>query len=323
MTSDAWHMVDPELHGYLRTLPTRAYSLQALEELRAAPRIPSPTGKAAAALAVQVDRQLIAVSSGPDVALQIYRPALKERTTGCIFHIHGGGYVCGEAALLEPIHRELAADVSCALVSVDYRLAPETVFPDNLTDCYAALCWVFDHAQQLGVDASRIGVMGESAGGGLAAALALFARDQGKVNLAFQHLVYPMLDDRTCTASDTHPHTGQFIWDLANNTFGWTALLGAPPGGDHVSQYAAAARAQDLSGLPRTFIATGALDLFLEENIEYARRLSRAGVPIELHVYPGAFHGFDMHPTARIACAARRDSLAALRRFLTRESCEL
>lgn len=324
MTSGTWHLVDPELRDFLSSLPMRTYSLQTLEALRAAPRIPATTGNAMAALAVQVERQLIAGSrGGPAVALQIYRPALKERTTGCIFHIHGGGFVCGEAALLEPIHRELAADVSCVLVSVDYRLAPETVFPDNLADCYTALCWVFDHAHRLGVDARRIGVMGESAGGGFAAALALFARDQGKVNLAFQHLIYPMLDDRTCTASDPHPHTGEFIWNLPNNTFGWTALLGALPGGENVSQYAAAARAQDLSDLPRTFIATGALDLFLEENIEYARRLSRAGVPIELHVYPGAFHGFDMHPTAWIARAARRDSLAALRRFLAPQNCEL
>jgi triacylglycerol lipase len=168
----------------------------------------------------------------------------------------------------------------------------------------------------LGVDSARIGVMGESAGGGLAAALALLARDRREHSLTFQHLIYPMLDDRTCVAKSPHPFAGEFLWTAHNNAFGWSALLGAAPGSANVSPYAAAARADDLSGLPPTFISTGALDLFLEEDIEYARRLMRQGVPVELHVYPGAYHAFDFLTNARIAAAARRDSLAALRRFL-------
>ena len=158
--------------------------------------------------------------------------------------------------------------------------------------------------------------MGESAGGGLAAALALLARDRGEMNLTFQHLIYPMLDDRTCVAPDTDPFTGEFVWTLKSNCFGWSALLGTPPGPKGVSPYAAPAREQDLTRLPRTFIAAAALDLLLEENLDYGRRLLRAGVPVELHVYPGAFHGFDLHPSARIARTARRDSLAALAHFL-------
>jgi acetyl esterase/lipase len=157
--------------------------------------------------------------------------------------------------------------------------------------------------------------MGESAGGGLAAALALLARDRGEYELAFQHLIYPMIDDRTCIANP-NPFTGEFVWTSENNCFGWSALLGAPPGLGPISPYAAPARATDLAGLPPTFISAGALDLFLEENIEYGRRLLRAGVPVEMHVYPGGFHGFDWHPTATIAKAARRDSLAALARAL-------
>src|SRR5262249_39769655 len=159
-----------------------------------------------------------------------------------------------------------------------------TPFPGNVEDCYAALAWMAGEAAALGVDAARIGVMGESAGGGLAAALALLARDRGEHRLAFQHLIYPMIDDCTCTAAEPHPSTAEFIGTPASNRFGWTSLLGTEPGGADVSPYAAAARATDLAGLPPAYIATGALDLFLEENLEYARRLIRAGVPVELHV---------------------------------------
>ena len=210
----------------------------------------------------------------------------------------------------------MAADLDCVIVSVNYRLAPETIFPGAIEDCYAGLAWTVASADMLGIDAARIGVMGESAGGGLAAALTLLARDRGEHRLAFQHLTYPMIDDRTCVV-DPHPHTGQFIWTPHSNRFGWAALLGHEPGSGDVSPYAAAARADDLSGLPPTFISTGALDLFLEEDIDYACRLMRAGVPTELHVYPGAFHGFDIHPTATVATKARRDRIDALRRALS------
>ena len=136
--------------------------------------------------------------------------------------------------------------------------------------------------------------MGESAGGGLSAALALLARDRGEYRLAFQHLTYPMIDDRTCV-SEPHPYTGEFIWHAQNNRFGWTALLGQEPGGQ-TFRLMPPARATDLTGLPPAYIRTAALDLFVEEDIDYARRLIRAGVPTELHVFPGGFHGFDICP---------------------------
>lgn len=221
----------------------------------------------------------------------------------------------GAAKELEAVHRLLVTHLGCALISIDYRLAPETVFPGAIEDCYAALAWVFRHADTLGIDAARIGVAGESAGGGLAAALALLARDRGEFPLAFQHLIYPMLDDRTCTRPP-HPHAGEFIWHAANNRFGWTALLGHAPGIDGVSPYAAAARATRLDGLPPTFLSVGSLDLFLDENLDYAQRLLRAGVPTELHVLPGGVHGFDLVPGARVSETARRLSHDALRRFL-------
>jgi triacylglycerol lipase len=179
-------------------------------------------------------------------------------------------------------------------------------------DAYAALNYVSAHATELNIDPARIGIKGESAGGGLAAALALLARDRGGVQPAFQHLIYPMIDDRTTT----HPYAGEFIWTPELNQFGWAALLGHAPGAPDTSPYAAAARAENLAGLPPAYIATGALDLFVEENLEYARRLLRAGVAVELHLYPGAYHGFDVFPGARVTATAVRDSTEALRRAM-------
>jgi triacylglycerol lipase len=183
-------------------------------------------------------------------------------------------------------------------------------------DCYAVLAWINQQADALGVDLKRVGVMGESAGGGLAAGLALMARDRGEYSLAFQHLIYPMIDDRTCITADPHPFAGEYVWTAKSNHFGWSCLLGQEPGGEGVSPYAAAARATDLSGLPPTFIASGALDLFLEEDLDYARRLVRSGVPVELHVYPGAFHAFQWMREAYVSLQAGRDSQNALARAM-------
>jgi acetyl esterase/lipase len=262
------------------------------------------------------ERKVPGAAGAPDVGVAIYTPRSSGGRLPCIFHIHGGGYVTGSAAGLSPVHRSLALEANCVIVSVDYRLAPETRFPGAIEDCYAALGWLFAHVDELGVDLQRIGVMGESAGGGLAAALALLARDRGAYALAFQHLIYPMLDDRTCVTTEPHPYAGEFIWTPHNNAFGWSSLLGGAPGSSGVSPYAAAARAENLAGLPPAFISVGTLDLFLEENIEYARRLMRQGVPVEMHVYPGAYHAFNIAPDAKVAQDARRDSLSALQRAL-------
>ena len=164
------------------------------------------------------------------------------------------------------------------------------------------------------MDTTRIAIGGESAGGGLTAALALLTRDRGEVPLVFQLLIYPMLDDRTVTISDPHPYTGEYIWNAASNRFGWASLLGKEPGSADVSPYAAAARAENLAGLPPAFIAVGTLDLFLEEDLEYARRLIRTGVPTELHVYPGAFHGFPIAADSQVAQTLVRNYLSALAR---------
>jgi triacylglycerol lipase len=230
--------------------------------------------------------------------------------------MHGGGFVAGSPLADGPRHLALAADLHCCIVSVDYRLAPETPFPGGVEDCYAALTWVFANADALKVDAARVGVMGESAGGGLAAALALMARDRGERMLAFQHLIYPMIDDRTGSGLNGSPYLGEFSWTAPNNQFGWSALLCGLEGSEETSPYAAPARATDVSRLPPTFISVGALDLFLGEDLDYARRLVGAGVPVELHVYPGSFHGFDFDPSASVSKQARRDSSAALARAL-------
>ena len=310
------HLVDQDLLPILDAVPPLEFSEELLPAIRAASLPIQAQGSGLER--VQLLKRLVPGPAGaPDVEIALYRPEVKSAVLPCILHIHGGGYVIGTTASMEPIHRALAAAAECCIVTVEYRLAPETPFPGALEDCYAALSWLHASAGALRIDAGRIGVMGESAGGGLAAGLALLARDRGEFPLAFQHLIYPMLDDRTCVSPLPHPYAGEFIWTPTSNHFGWSSLLGCTPGSDNVSPYAAAARAEDLSGLPPAFISTGALDLFTEEDLEYARRLMRAGVPVELHVYPGAFHGFDMLSGCAVSRAAQRDSLAALRRFMT------
>lgn len=312
------HLVDPELLALLDAWPQIALTDEILADVRSMSRLPMGEAVGEAAR-VQLDVRAVPGPEGaPEVQVRIYRPADMNTPAPCILHIHGGGYVMGAAAAQEVQHRTMAAKLGCVIVATDYRLAPETPAPGSVEDCYATLTWLMGEAEALGVDATRIGVMGESAGGGLAAALCLLARDRGEHKLAFQHLIYPMLDDRTCTDPDPHPNTGEYIWTPHNNRFGWRALLGQEPGGEGVSPYAAPARAKDLTGLPPTFIATGSLDLFTEEDIEYARRLLRAGVPTELHVYPGGFHGFDFDPTAAVSAQARHDSLSALARFIAK-----
>jgi len=309
-------LVDPELRPVLETFPVFALSKEGLPALREGMKqmqamLPVPEG------ALQPEEKFVPGPAGaPDVRVLIYRPKDAAGALPTIFHIHGGGYVMGAPEMMAAEHRELAPTLGCVIVTVDYRLSPDVAHPAPVEDCYAALKWTYENAASLGIDPKRIGVSGESAGGGLAAALALLARDRGEVPLAFQHLIYPMIDDRTCTTADPHPHAGEYIWTAESNVFGWTSLLGKAPGGADVDPYAAASRATDLKGLPPTYLAVGALDLFLDENPDYALRLTRAGVPTELHVYPGAYHGFQAAPEARVTLTAKRDSWDALARFL-------
>jgi acetyl esterase/lipase len=212
--------------------------------------------------------------------------------------------------------KQLVKRIGCVAVSVDYRLAPEHPFPAPVEDCYAGLKWLFRHADELDVEPSRIAIGGASGGGGLAAGLALLTRDRGEVQVAFQLLIYPMIDNRNVTPA-SYAITDPRMWNREANRLGWKAYLGRDGGGADVSPYAAAARASDLTNLPPAYIPVGALDLFVDENIEYAQRLIQAGVPTELHVYPGAFHGFDLFaPSAMVSKQFKADRDSALRRAL-------
>jgi triacylglycerol lipase len=317
MASASLHLVDPELRPALDLLPPIELTRDTLAATRTA--LAQMVAAAPTRDDLPVRREELAVpgpAGAPAVRVLLYTPAGVTGARSALLYIHGGGYVLGAPEMDDLASRVLAADLGCIVCSVDYRLAPEHPHPAPVEDCYAALRWLHVQAATMGVDPARIGIMGESAGGGLAAALALLARDRGGPAIAFQHLIYPMLDDRTCVDNAPHPCAGEFVWTPAHNRFGWTSLLGEAPGGPGVSPHAAAARATNLGGLPPAFIAVGALDLFVEENLDYARRLMRAGVPVELHVYAGAYHGFRIAAQARTSLAALRDSREALRRAM-------
>jgi acetyl esterase/lipase len=189
------------------------------------------------------------------------------------------------------------------VVSVDYRLAPEHCHPAALHDCHAVLRWLAEFGTGIGVDRHRIAIGGESAGAGLAANLALLARDRQTGPIAFQALMYPMLDDRTGSVAPVARSATEQIWPSASNVYGWSALLGRRPAIDPPPPYAAAARADNLAGLPPAFMAVAGLDILRDENIEYSRRLMQAGVATQMHVYPGMVHAFDL---ARDSAAAQR-----------------
>ena len=209
-----------------------------------------------------------------------------------VLHMHGGGYVAGTALRDLRDIQALSKALDCVVVSVEYRLAPETRFRGSLEDNYAALKWIYQHAHELGIDRDRIAVKGESAGGGHATALAMVARDRGEVPICMQVLIYPMLDDRTGSTRRLPRFIGYYTWTPPKNRFGWTSLLGRPAGSARVPQYSVPARVKDLRGLPPAFIGVGSIDLFVSEDVEYARRLIESGVRTQLTVVPGAYHGF-------------------------------
>ncbi|MFE7137496.1 alpha/beta hydrolase [Streptomyces sp. NPDC057644] len=255
---------------------------------------------------------------GPDpVRVRVYRPrAADPRPLPCLVWIHGGGMVLGTPEADDARVSRYVLEAGCAVVSVDYRLAPEHPYPVPVEDCYRALRWTAEQAVALGTDPERLAVGGISAGGGLAAATALLARDRGGPRLAFQLLLCPMLDDRNTTHS-SREFTETVTWPRANNLYGWAALLGPSAGGDDVSPYAAPARATDLSGLPPAYVDVGELEVFRDECAQYALRLIVAGVSTEFHLWPGAFHGFDgTLPHLTLPRRAAAEQIAVLRRAL-------
>lgn len=314
-------LVDPALRPLLEVFPKIDVSAEGLEAARAVVLAFEPEEMGAGdGLPVVVEERMIDGPEGPgSLRVLILRPeGAAAGLRGGIVHYHGGGYLIGRPEGSLPFLRATVAAQDCVIVSVDYRLAPETTWQGGTEDAYAGLVWMAAQAEALGVDPGRIGVMGESAGGGLAAMVALIARDRGGPGVAFQHLLYPMLDDRTVTRTDQNTVTGEFIWTRTHNRHGWTGWLGQEPGGEGVSYHAAPARVPDPAGLPPTWIGTGALDLFLDEDIAYAQRLIRAGVAVDLVVWPGAYHAFDMSPEGDVAARANADRQAALARALGR-----
>jgi acetyl esterase/lipase len=239
---------------------------------------------------VSVEDRWAPNGDGPDVLVRLYRPAHAASPAPALYWVHGGGLVMGSVAMDEDSCAAVADDLGIVVASVEYRLAPEHPYPAPLEDCYAGLRWLAAEADDLGLDRGRLAIGGASAGGGLAAGLALVARDRGEVGVCFQLLVYPMLDDRNVTPS-SHAVVDPKVWNRDANTVGWNAYLAGGAGADDVAPYAAPARATDLAGLPPAYVNVGDLDLFVDEDIAYAQALMRAGVPVELHVYPGAFHG--------------------------------
>ncbi|GAB2586914.1 esterase [Paractinoplanes abujensis] len=259
-------------------------------------------------------RQVPGPAGDPDVELLILTPTGATTPLPAIYHTHGGGMVVGNNRTGVEVVQDWAAEVPSVIVSVEYRLAPEHPHPAPVEDCYAGLVWTAEHAAELGIDPERIVIAGASAGGGLAAGVALMARDRGGPALLGQMLLCPMIDDRNDTVSAIQM-AGRGVWDRTANDTGWTALLGEARGGADVSPYAAPARATDLSGLPPAFVDVGSAETFRDEDVAYASAIWRSGGQAELHVWPGGFHGFDMMvPQAAVS----QDARAARVRWLSR-----
>ena len=308
---------DPEFEAILPLLPTvmdfsSVEKVQAMRAGRMEMFTAQPPDRDDVA---KQDRLVPGPAGAPEVPIRIYRPtAATSGARGGVFEIHGGGFTMGSIEMMDPWCQRVAAELDAVVVSVEYRLAPEHPFPAGIEDCYAALCWTAKNAGELGVDASRIAIAGQSAGGGLAAGTVLMARDRGFPALSFQQLEIPELDDRLDTPSmlafDDTP-----LWNRPNAVWSWRHYLG-PQHEGKPSPYAAPARAKDLSGLPPAYVSTMEFDPLRDEGILYALRLMQAGVSVELHSYPGTFHGSGLLPNAAVSQRSAREALDALRRVL-------
>jgi acetyl esterase/lipase len=262
-------------------MPTNVLGLRVLRSL--------PQPASAVREGVTVERSTAAGPARRPVPVTLYEPDGRVHPSGAVVWVHGGGHVIGGPEGYHDVCSHLADELGALVVSVDYRLAPDHPFPAALEDVDTVLHWVHESADELGVDGAAVAVAGDSAGGGLAATVSQLARDRGGPPVCFQALVYPGLDDRTVLRRD-HGGRGRLMWTGANNAFGWRSYLGAPPSWESAPDYAAAARRPDLSGLPPAWIGVGDLDLFLDEDVDYAERLVAAGVACELLVVPGMYH---------------------------------
>lgn len=251
----------------------------------------------------------------PGVDCFVYDPPGRTRSSAAVLWIHGGGMIIGNSRSEHGTCNRIARELGVYVISVDYRLAPEHPFPAAPEDCYTALAWLHAQADELGLDPARIAVCGASAGGGLAAVVVQMAQDRG-LPVAFQGLLYPMLDDRTALVED-HDHRGELVWTAEINAAAWGWFLAHPPRSEEKRPYAAAARRKDLSGLPPAWIGVGDQDLFYPEDVAYAQRLRESGVPVELHEVAGMPHALEIDQRIPAMKAFRDSFFAALGRALS------
>jgi len=313
-------LIDPEsrppLDALLQAMPGGFNAIPDIVQRRAAVEallgaLPVPANPDV----VKEDRTVPGPEGDPYLTVRIYRPAGATGTLPGIYYIHGGGMILGDIAGEDATATSICDRAGAVVVSVEYRLAPEHPHPAPVEDCYAGLVWTARNAEALGIDPERLALYGGSAGGGLAIGTALLARDRGGPALAFMMPIYPMIDDRNETPS-SHEITDVGLWDRAGNIEAWAWYLG----GKDPDQYAAPARAGDLSGLPPAFIDVGTVDLFRDEDIAFAQRLMEAGVPTELHVHAGSYHASETFaPEAALSRRIWDGRIAALRRALTRD----
>ncbi|MFF0401163.1 alpha/beta hydrolase [Streptomyces sp. NPDC005248] len=299
--------LDPELRELLADMPLMSQlSQEVLAQLRGLPS--TPVESLLAHRSVDRCEITVPVKDGAPMPLSVFSPARTDRTTAapCIYWMHGGGMVMGDRFSQIDIPLEWLDEFGAVVVSVDYRLAPEATGTALVDDCYQGLLWVAEHAAELGIDPGRFVVAGASAGGGLAAGVTLLARDLGTPAIAAQMLICPMLDHRNTSTSSCQYSDGPGVWTREMNEFGWRCVLGDLTG-DQVPAYVSPALADDLSGLPTTYIDTGSAEVFRDEDTDYATRIWAAGGQAELHVWAGGFHGFDaLYPQAHISATARR-----------------
>lgn len=304
-TGTATPYFDPEIRAAMEAVPpfgtVSADNLAKLRSVRLAQNAQLP-------LSDEVERTDITVPGapgGPEIRLRVHRRKGLSGPQPCLYWIHGGGYVLGAPEQDDQRFDRWCQRFDVVGVAVQYRLAPEHPYPAPIEDCYAGLKWVKSHGAELDIDTSRVGIGGPSGGGGLAAALGLVVRDRAEFAIDYQLLIYPMIDD---TRTSVTANWDVPVWNPASNRFGWSSYLGPLFGTDDIPYHAAPSRATDLSGLPPTYIMVGTLDGFCDEDIAYAQRLNQCGVPTELHVYPGAPHGFEgFAPRAAVSRQARND----------------
>lgn len=309
--------LDPELRELLTDMPLMSeLDPEVLAQVRpfsSMPVEPLLEGRA-------IDRREVTIASadGERIPLSVFSPAAAERSpkAPCVYWMHGGGMIMGDRFSQIDIPLEWLSRFGAVVVSVDYRLAPEVAGTTLVDDCYQGLLWVREQADDLGIDPTRIVVAGASAGGGLAAGVALMARDRKTPAIAAQVLIGPMLDHRNSSTSSRQYSGGPGVWTREMNEFGWRSVLDGLPG-DEVPGYVSPALADDLSGLPATYIDTGSAEVFRDEDTDYATRIWAAGGQAELHVWAGGFHGFDaLFPHTRVSSAARRTRTDWLARVL-------